>query len=83
MKSNVRFLFFLLFVRFGKVINAEMGTEVGEIIGMSKAINSIDLKSTRPFRLVTGSEDFSVCFFEGPPFKFSRSLRVIFSYGYE
>ncbi|KAL5109971.1 Actin-interacting protein 1 [Taenia crassiceps] len=61
--------------KFGKVINAEMGTEVGEVIGMSKVINSIDFKPTRPFRLVTGSEDFTACFFEGPPFKFVRSLK--------
>lgn len=53
-----------------------MGTEVGEVIGMSKVINSIDFKPTRPFRLVTGSEDFTACFFEGPPFKFVRSLKV-------
>lgn len=57
-----------------------MGTEVGEVIGMSKAINSIDFKPTRPFRLITGSEDFSTCLFEGPPFKFSKSLRVMLVY---
>eukprot|EP00108_Taenia_solium_P009057 TsM_000675100 transcript=TsM_000675100 gene=TsM_000675100 len=61
--------------KFGKVINAEMGTEVGEVVGMSKVINSIDFRPTRPFRLVTGSEDFTACFFEGPPFKFVRSLK--------
>ncbi|KAM7537988.1 hypothetical protein Aperf_G00000076373 [Anoplocephala perfoliata] len=61
--------------KFGKVINAEMGTEVGEVVGMSKTINCIDMKPTRPFRLVTGSEDFTATFFEGPPFKFTKSLR--------
>ncbi|VDD76022.1 unnamed protein product [Mesocestoides corti] len=61
--------------KFGKVINAEMGTEVGEIVGMSKSINSVDLKPTRPFRLVTGSEDFTACFFEGPPFKLNKILK--------
>lgn len=61
--------------KFGKVINAEMGTEVGEVVGMSKPINCVDMKPTRPYRLVTGSEDFTVTFLEGPPFKFSKNLR--------
>ncbi|VDL62544.1 unnamed protein product [Hymenolepis diminuta] len=61
--------------KFGKVINAEMGTEVGEVIGMSKPINCVDMKPTRPYRLATGSEDFTATFLEGPPFKFSKSLR--------
>ncbi|VDN09336.1 unnamed protein product [Dibothriocephalus latus] len=60
--------------KFGKVINAELGTEVGEVVGMSRPINAVDFKPTRPFRLATGSEDFLVCFFEGPPFKFKKSL---------
>lgn len=74
-KSELVFRIFKVIIRFGKVINAEMGTEVGEIVGMSKAINCVDMKPTRPFRLVTGSEDFTATFFEGPPFKFTKSLR--------
>lgn len=52
-----------------------MGTEVGEVIGMSKPINCVDMKPTRPYRLATGSEDFTATFLEGPPFKFCKSLR--------
>ncbi|BHF65725.1 WD repeat-containing protein 1 [Sparganum proliferum] len=62
------------YILFAKVINAELGTEVGEILGMSRPINAVDFKPTRPFRLATGSEDFLVCFFEGPPFKFKKSV---------
>lgn len=43
-------------------------------MGTSKAINSVDFKPTRPFRAVVASEDNSVCYFEGPPFKWKKSL---------
>lgn len=49
---------------------AETGTSVGEISGQSKSINSCDFRPTRPFRLITGSEDNTIAVFEGPPFKF-------------
>lgn len=49
---------------------AETGTSVGEISGQSKPINSCDFRPTRPFRIVTGSEDNTIGVFEGPPFKF-------------
>lgn len=63
--------------RFGHVFNADTGTSTGEIMGTSKPINSVDFKPTRPFRAVVASEDNSVCYFEGPPFKWKRSLNVI------
>lgn len=56
--------------RFGHVFMAETGTSVGEISGQSKQMNSCDFRPTRPFRIVTASEDNTVAFFEGPPFKF-------------
>ena len=60
--------------KFGHVFNAETGTSVGEIMGTSKPINSVDFKPTRPLRAVVASEDNSVCYFEGPPFKWKRTL---------
>lgn len=59
--------------RFGHVFIADTGTSVGEISGQSKSINSCDYKPTRPFRIVTGSEDNTVAVFEGPPFKFKMT----------
>jgi len=59
--------------RFGHVIMAETGTSVGEISGQSKAINSCDFRPTRPFRIITGSEDNTIAIFEGPPFKFKMT----------
>ena len=41
---------------------------------MTKAINSVDFKPTRPFRAITGSEDNAVSFFEGPPFKWKTTM---------
>jgi WD40 repeat protein len=60
--------------KFGAVLMWDSGSSVGEITGHSKAINSVAFKPTRPYRLVTGSEDMAVNWFEGPPFKFKRGL---------
>ncbi|KAJ6223045.1 hypothetical protein RDWZM_001590 [Blomia tropicalis] len=60
--------------RFGHVIMMETGTSVGEIAGHSKTINSCDFRPSRPFRIITGSEDNFVGIFEGPPFKFKTQL---------
>ncbi|KAL0269939.1 UNVERIFIED_CONTAM: hypothetical protein PYX00_007514 [Menopon gallinae] len=59
--------------RFGHVFLSDSGTSVGEISGQSKAINSVDFKPSRPFRIITGSEDNTIGVFEGPPFKFKMT----------
>jgi len=56
--------------KFGHVFLADTGTSNGDITGQSRPINTVDFKPTRPFRIVTGSEDNTAAFFEGPPFKF-------------
>nr|CAD7446755.1 unnamed protein product [Timema bartmani] len=61
--------------RFGHVFMAETGTSVGEILGQSKPINSADFRPSRPFRIVTGSEDNTIGVFEGPPFKFKMTKK--------
>lgn len=60
--------------KFGHVFSADTGTSTGEIMGTSKPINSVDFKPTRPYRVVVGSEDNSICFFEGPPFKWKKTI---------
>lgn len=62
--------------RFGHVFMSETGTSVGEISGQSKPINSCDFKPSRPFRIITGSEDNTIAVFEGPPFKFKMTKQV-------
>eukprot|EP00124_Ichthyophonus_hoferi_P001892 Ihof_evm9s112 gene=Ihof_evmTU9s112 len=59
--------------KFGAAILWDSGSSIGDISGHSKCINSIDWKQTRPYRLVTGSEDCATAFFAGPPFKFQNS----------
>jgi len=61
--------------KFGSVFMWDAGSTVGEITGHSKAITSCDFKQTRPYRVATGSEDFLSCWFEGPPFKFKKSMK--------
>lgn len=60
--------------KFGEAFFVDGGASVGEISGHTKQITSLDLKQTRPFRLITGSEDFLLGWFEGPPFKFKKSV---------
>ncbi|KAJ8382280.1 hypothetical protein SKAU_G00030580 [Synaphobranchus kaupii] len=48
----------------------DSGSSVGDIYGHSKIVNSVDIRQTRPYRLVTGSDDKGSAFFEGPPFKY-------------
>lgn len=47
-------------------------------MGHSKAINAVAFKPSRPFRLVTASEDTTLAFFHGPPFKFQATFSVSF-----
>jgi WD40 repeat protein len=61
---------------FAKVFMWDAGTTVGEITGMTKRVNSVDFKPGRPYRIATGSEDFTVSFFSGPPFKFTHTLHA-------
>ena len=65
-----------LYYRFGAVFLWDSGSSVGTISGHIKTINSLSYKPTRPFRIVTASEDHSTCFFEGPPFKFKLRIDV-------
>jgi len=61
--------------KFGAAFFWDSGASVGEITGHSKPITTVDFKQTRPYRVATGSEDFLVNWFEGPPFKYKFALR--------
>ncbi|VDM95936.1 unnamed protein product [Thelazia callipaeda] len=56
--------------RFGHVFLFDTGTSNGNLSGQSRTMSTIDFRPTRPYRLVSGSEDNTVAIFEGPPFKF-------------
>jgi len=61
--------------KFGHVFAADAGNSLGEIMGQSKPLNSVAFKPNRPFRIATASEDFSIAFFHGPPFKFNCTIK--------
>ncbi|XP_028391390.1 WD repeat-containing protein 1-like [Dendronephthya gigantea] len=54
---------------FAHAFLADTGSSVGQMMGHSKTVNTVDYKSSRPFRVISASEDFSSGFYEGPPFK--------------
>lgn len=56
-----------------KCFTWDTGNSVGEMMGHSKRVCTVAYKPSRPFRIMTGGEDFRVCFFKGPPFKMEHS----------
>jgi WD40 repeat protein len=60
--------------RFGHCITADSGNSVGEISGHSSAINSVSIRQQRPLRAATGSDDSSMVFLHGAPFKFNTKV---------
>ncbi|KAF2147015.1 uncharacterized protein K452DRAFT_347890 [Aplosporella prunicola CBS 121167] len=61
--------------RFGHCVTWDSGNSVGEISGHSSQINSVSIRQQRPLRAATGSDDTSMVFYHGAPFKFNTSLR--------
>ncbi|KAL8670516.1 MAG: hypothetical protein Q9168_004950 [Polycauliona sp. 1 TL-2023] len=61
--------------RYGHCITADSGNSVGEISGHSSQINSVSIRQQRPLRAMTGSDDTSLVFYHGAPFKFNTSIR--------
>lgn len=57
--------------QFGRCITADSGNSVGEIIGHSKSINAVAMKSQRPFRAATVGDDGNMVFYHGAPYKFN------------
>lgn len=57
--------------RFGHCITADSGNSVGEITGHSSIVNSVSIRQQRPLRAATGSDDSSLVFSHGVPFKFN------------
>lgn len=70
--------------RFGHCVTADSGNSVGEVTGHSKVVNAVSLRQQRPLRAATVSDDGSMCFLHGAPFKFaskSNDLHKGFVYG--
>ncbi|KAJ3064107.1 WD repeat-containing protein 1, partial [Quaeritorhiza haematococci] len=60
--------------KFGHAFLFDTASSVGEIIGHSKVINSVSIRQDRPFRAVTCSDDMTVNFYHGVPYKFNKSI---------
>lgn len=61
--------------KFGHAFSWDSGNSIGDIQGHSSAINAVDIKPQRPYRAATVGDDHAMVFFNGPPFKFDKSLR--------
>jgi WD40 repeat protein len=57
--------------RFGHCITADSGNSVGEVSGHSKIVNAVAIRQQRPLRAATVSDDNTMCFLHGAPFKFN------------
>jgi len=60
--------------KYGHAFFFDGGASCGEITNHTKLINTVSIKQTRPYRVATGSEDFAVNWFEGPPFKYKKRM---------
>ncbi|KAG0684419.1 WD40 repeat-like protein [Pichia californica] len=62
---------------FGHCFTFDSGNSIGEISGHSSQINSVAIKTTRPYSAFTVGDDSNVVFLKGPPFKFNSSNKII------
>lgn len=62
---------------FGHCFTFDSGNSIGEISGHSSQINSVAIKSTRPYSAFTAGDDSNVVYFKGPPFKFNQSNKTV------
>lgn len=53
----------------------DTGSSCGEVIGQSKTVNAVAIRPARPLRAVTASDDFSLAFHTGTPYRFQRSIK--------
>lgn len=79
MKSIEKLMFIYcltnIWYRFAHAFLFDSGSSCGEVIGHNKAINSVSIRLCRPLRAATASDDFTVNFYSGTPYKFSKSLK--------
>ena len=58
-----------------KVFQFDSGSNLAEVVPHNKKAVTGDLRPARPFRMATGSEDFSIQFYAGPPFKYQLAIK--------
>ncbi len=60
---------------YARVLNWEMKTDCGKIDGVTRELISGCFTNKKPNRLMVGSEDGEVHFYEGPPFKHKLKMK--------
>ena len=58
--------------KFGHSFTVDSGNSTGDIGGHSKVVNAVAIRHQRPFRAVTGSDDTTIVFHQGVPYKYDR-----------
>lgn len=54
----------------------ETNNNIGDItVGSGKTVIACDIKPTLPLRIALSGEEIQINFFEGPPFKFTKSVK--------
>ncbi|QPG74660.1 hypothetical protein FOA43_001992 [Brettanomyces nanus] len=61
--------------RYGHCFTYDSGNTVGEISGHTAQVNAVAIRPCRPYKAATVSDDGGLVFLQGPPFKFSLSVR--------
>ncbi|KAG9041224.1 WD40 repeat-like protein [Tulasnella sp. UAMH 9824] len=62
--------------KFGAAIMMDTGGTAGDILGHSKVINAVSIRSQRPFKAVTASDDTTIVFYSGVPYKFEKTIQT-------
>jgi len=57
-----------------KAFMFDTGSALGEMTGHQKPVTCVAVRPTKPTTCATGSQDFKVGFYKGPPFKFVKSV---------
>ncbi|KAH8113894.1 WD40 repeat-like protein [Phellopilus nigrolimitatus] len=61
---------------FGKAFMFDTGSSTGEIAGHTKVVNAVSIRHQRPFRAATASDDYTIVFHTGVPFKFEKTIKT-------
>ncbi|TIB15717.1 hypothetical protein E3P92_00875 [Wallemia ichthyophaga] len=59
----------------GRAFLMDSGSSCGEISGHSKPANAVTMRSKRPFRALTASDDTTLVFYTGTPYKLNKTLK--------
>lgn len=62
--------------KFGAAFFINSGSSCGEITGHSKPVTALSVRHQRPFRAVSGSDDRSIVFHTGVPFKYEKLINT-------